>query len=191
MLFMRESYAYVILQRKTERLRKERGSPHFRSALDTAEGAAQSIHRATDQDAVSVSNRVLDVAPRGHHILGPVPLVHDLPSRIRNPIRLLRRERRTDVSGYGNRILLRSAFCGAVSDRPVTALTKRNQEYRLPVTYSTSECCSYPSVYSYTAGRRTRRCIGSSRSLRPLPFRFGMFTIVVSRPALSSKRLLY
>lgn len=35
MLFMRESYAYVILQRKiTGRLRKETGNPHLRSALD-------------------------------------------------------------------------------------------------------------------------------------------------------------
>lgn len=35
MLFIRESYAYVILQRKTNRLRKETGNPNLRSALDT------------------------------------------------------------------------------------------------------------------------------------------------------------
>lgn len=32
---MRESYAYKILQWKTERLRKDIGNPHLRSALDT------------------------------------------------------------------------------------------------------------------------------------------------------------
>jgi hypothetical protein len=35
LIFMRESYAYVILDRKTKRLRKETGNPNLRSALDT------------------------------------------------------------------------------------------------------------------------------------------------------------
>lgn len=34
-MFMRESYPYVILKRKTERLRKKTGNPKLRSALDT------------------------------------------------------------------------------------------------------------------------------------------------------------
>jgi len=32
---MRESYAYVILERKAQRLRKETGNVHLRSMLDT------------------------------------------------------------------------------------------------------------------------------------------------------------
>lgn len=32
---MRESYAFVILKRKTQRLQKETGNPNLRSALDT------------------------------------------------------------------------------------------------------------------------------------------------------------
>ncbi|KAL1966058.1 hypothetical protein VTN77DRAFT_4806 [Rasamsonia byssochlamydoides] len=35
LVFMRESYAYIILDRKTKRLRKETGNPNLRSALDT------------------------------------------------------------------------------------------------------------------------------------------------------------
>lgn len=34
-IFLRESYAYVLLDRKTKRLRKETGNPNLRSVLDT------------------------------------------------------------------------------------------------------------------------------------------------------------
>ena len=34
-VFMQETYAYVLLQRKTKRLQKETGNPNLRSALDT------------------------------------------------------------------------------------------------------------------------------------------------------------
>ena len=35
LVFVRESYPYVLLKRKTERLRKETGNPRLKSALDT------------------------------------------------------------------------------------------------------------------------------------------------------------
>ncbi|KAE8383476.1 major facilitator superfamily domain-containing protein [Aspergillus bertholletiae] len=40
-VFLRESYPYVILKRKTERLRKETGNPDLRSALDTGRTPGQ------------------------------------------------------------------------------------------------------------------------------------------------------
>lgn len=41
LIFIRESYAYVILQRKTTRLRKETGNQQLRSALDTGRDPAE------------------------------------------------------------------------------------------------------------------------------------------------------
>lgn len=38
-IFLRESYAFTILDRKTKRLRKETGNPNLRSALDTGRSA--------------------------------------------------------------------------------------------------------------------------------------------------------
>jgi hypothetical protein len=35
MFFVEESYPYVLLERKTERPRKETGNPNLKSALDT------------------------------------------------------------------------------------------------------------------------------------------------------------
>ncbi|RFU29644.1 hypothetical protein B7463_g6702, partial [Scytalidium lignicola] len=40
-MFMNETYSYVILERKTERLRKERGNPDLRSALNTGKTPRQ------------------------------------------------------------------------------------------------------------------------------------------------------
>ena len=40
-IFMRESYAVTLLQRKTKRLQKETGNPNLRSALDTGRSTKQ------------------------------------------------------------------------------------------------------------------------------------------------------
>lgn len=140
-IFMRETYAYVLLEKKTERLRKETGNLQLRSVLNTG--------RST-QDLLLFSL----IRPVKMLILSPIVLIVSLYLATVYGYMFLLFTTFPRVfqiqygfsigsvgltylgSGLGSFIGL--LVCGATSDRIVAALTKRNggvakPEYRLPV----------------------------------------------------------
>ena len=72
-----------------------------------SERAVQVLSRTADQNVVPVTDCLLNVALHGHGLRLPVPIDHDLPSSIPDPIRFLERERGTDILGCRDRVLLR------------------------------------------------------------------------------------
>jgi hypothetical protein len=140
MVFMRESYAYVILQKKTNRLRKSTGNPDLRSALDTGR---------TPQQLFKFSI----VRPLKMLIFSPIVFLMSLHMAIVYGYLYLMFTTFPRVfeiqygfsvqsvgltymgTGVGSFIGL--VFCALISDRGLKYLTKRNggtakPEYRLP-----------------------------------------------------------
>ncbi|KAF8854548.1 cycloheximide resistance protein [Acephala macrosclerotiorum] len=143
LLFMRESYAPVILQRKTVRLRKETANSNLKSALDSGKDPKKLFTMAI-------------VRPIKMLILSPIVFVISLyMATVYGYLYLLFTtfprvfEDQYGISGGGLGLtyigtgvgsFLGLVFCGAVSDRLVTKLTKQNggtakPEYRLPVMF--------------------------------------------------------
>ncbi|KAF2176732.1 cycloheximide resistance protein [Zopfia rhizophila CBS 207.26] len=139
-LFMRESYAYVILQCKTKRLQKETGNPHLRSALDKGIHPKQLF-------------RTTIVRPLRMLVLSPIIFVVSLetatgygymyllfttfPRIFEGQYGFLEKSVGLTYLGVGIGSFVGLFFTGAFSDRVVAALTKRNggkpePEYRLP-----------------------------------------------------------
>ncbi|KAM0793991.1 fluconazole resistance protein [Usnea florida] len=125
LLFMHESYAYVILQRKTDRLRKETGNQHLRSILDTGKEPKELLQFSI-------------VRPLKLLFLSPIVFMMSLyMATIYGYLYLIVG---LAYLGVGIGSFLGLALCGAVSDRLVVALTKRNggtviPEYRLPTMF--------------------------------------------------------
>ncbi|KAF2794387.1 MFS general substrate transporter [Melanomma pulvis-pyrius CBS 109.77] len=143
MLFIRESYAYVILQRKANRLRKETGNLNLRSALDTGR---------TPQELFKFSI----VRPLKMLFLSPIVFLLSLYMAIVYGYlyllfttfpRVFEIQYGFSVQSVGLTYLgtgvgsfIGLLFCGAVSDRAVKILTKQNggiakPEYRLPTMF--------------------------------------------------------
>jgi multidrug resistance protein len=110
LLFMRESYAPIILQQKTNRLRKSTSNPSLKSALDTAVYGYLYLLFTTFprvfEDQYGISGGSLGLTYLG-----------------------------TGVGSFFGLV-----FCAALSDRLVARLTKQNggtakPEYRLPVMF--------------------------------------------------------
>lgn len=139
--FIRESYAYVLLKRKTERLRKETGNPHLRSALDTGK---------TPKELFNFSI----VRPIKMLFLSPVVFILSLYMAIIYGYmyllfttfpRVFQGQYGFDNGnigftylGTGVGSIIGLFICGAASDRLVAALTRRHggvrkPEYRLPL----------------------------------------------------------
>ena len=143
MLFMRESYAYVILQRKTNRLRKETGNMHLRSALDTGRDPKEllkfSIVRPIKM--LFMSPVVFLMSLYMATIYGYLYLMFTtFPRVFENQYGFSSGSVGLTYLGTGVGSFLGLVFCAAVSDRLVTALTKRNggtakPEYRLPTMF--------------------------------------------------------
>ena len=140
---MRESYAYIILKRKTDRLRKETGNPHLRSALDTGKDPKElfrfSIIRPLKMLFLSpivfmMSLYMATIYGYLYLMLTTYPRVFQVQYGFSNGSVGL------TYLGTGIGSFFGLALCGAVSDRLVVTLTKRNggtaiPEYRLPTMF--------------------------------------------------------
>ena len=143
MLFMRESYAYVILERKTKRLRKETGNPHLRSALDTGKKPMQLLRFSIVRPVkmLFLSPIVFMMSLYMATIYGYVYLMFTTYPRVfQGQYGFSNGSVGLTYLGVGIGSMLGLALCGAVSDRLVVALTKRNggsaiPEYRLPTMF--------------------------------------------------------
>ena len=137
---MRETYAYLILQRKTDRLRKETGNLHLRSALDTGKDPKElfrfSIVRPLKMLFLSpivfmMSLYMATIYGYLYLMFTTYPRVFQVQYGFSNGSVGL------TYLGSGIGAFFGLVLCGAVSDRLVVALTKRNggtaiPEYRLP-----------------------------------------------------------
>ncbi|KAL6720805.1 hypothetical protein ACLMJK_002730 [Lecanora helva] len=139
-LFMRESYAYIILERKTHRLRKKTGNPNLRSALDTGKAPIDlfkfSIMRPLKM--LLLSPIVFLMSLYMAIVYGYVYLLFTTYPRVfQGQYGFSNGSIGLTYLGSGIGSFFGLTICGAVSDRLVTALTKRNggiakPEYRVP-----------------------------------------------------------
>ncbi|KAI9695316.1 MAG: hypothetical protein M1820_008723 [Bogoriella megaspora] len=142
-LFVHESYAYVILQRKTDRLRKEKRNPNLRSALDTNRSPKDHL-------------RFSIVRPLKMLFLSPIVFLMSLymaviygylylmfttfPRVFQGQYGFSDEVVGLTYLGTGVGSFFGLALCGAISDRLVKILTERNggkpkPEYRLPAMF--------------------------------------------------------
>lgn len=142
-IFLRESYAYVILQWKTKRLQKETGNLHLRSALDTGRDPKDlfkfSIVRPIKMLFLSpivflISLYMAIVYAYQYLLFTTFPRIFQTQYGFSNGSVGL------TYLGTGVGSCFGLIFCGAVSDRLVKTLTERNggmakPEYRLPAMY--------------------------------------------------------
>ncbi len=183
---MHESYPYVILQRKTSRLRKETGNPHLRSALDTGRDPKElfklSIVRPVKMLFLSpivflISLYMATVYGYLYLMLTTFPRVFQIQYGFSNGSVGL------TYLGMGIGSFFGLAFCGAVSDRLVVKLTKRNggaakPEYRLPTMFIGALIVPISLfLYGWTADKKVHwilPIIGTAF------FGAGMFGVIVS-----------
>jgi hypothetical protein len=195
MLFMRESYAYVILQRKANRLRKETGNLNLRSALDTGRDPKAlfklSIVRPIKMLFLSpivflMSLYMATIYGYLYLMFTTFPRVFEIQYGFSN------RSVGLTYLGTGVGSFFGLIFYGAVSDRLVAALTKRNggtvkPEYRLPVMFVGALIVPIGLfLYGWTADRKMHWILPITGTGF---LGAGMFTIFVSRPASWSERL--
>ena len=140
LLFMRESYAYTILERKTKRLRKETGNSSLRSALDTGKDQRQffatSIVRPLKLLCLSPIVMLLSLYMAiiyGYQYL----MFTTFPRVFKGQYGLSNSSIGLVYLGVGVGFLAALAFSALYSDRVLIYLTKRNggkakPEYRLP-----------------------------------------------------------
>lgn len=140
LLSLRESYAYVILDRKAKRLQKETGNPYLRSVLDTGRSPKELFMFSI-------------VRPTKMLFLSPIVFLQSLYTAVIYGYLYLLFTTMTDVFenqygfsqgnvglaylGIGIGSLIGLVILGAISDRLVQRLTKSNggvfkPEYRLP-----------------------------------------------------------
>ena len=195
MLFMRESYAYVVLQRKTNRLRKETRNPHLQSALDNGRDPKElfkfSIVRPVKmlfQSPIVFLMSLYMATLYGYLYLmfTTFPRVFEIQYGFSNGSVGL------TYMGTGIGSFFGLVFCGAVSDRLVATLTKRDggtvkPEYRLLAMFIGALIVPIGLfLYGWTADKKMHwilPIIGTGL------FGAGQFTIFVSRPASWSERL--
>ena len=189
LLFIRESYAPVILQRKTRRLRKETRNPHLQSALDTGRDPKErfkfSIVRPIKMLFLSpiiflMSLYMATVYGYLYLMFTTFPRVFQIQYGFSNGSVGL------TYLGAGIGAFLGLAFCGAVSDRMVVRLIKRNggtpkPEYRLPTMFIGALIVPIGLfLYGWTADQKVHwivPIIGSGF------VGAGMFAVFVSRAA--------
>ena len=189
MLFMRETYAYVILQRKTSRLRKGTGNPHLRSAFDTGRDPKElfkfSIVRPVKM--LFLSPIIFLMSLYMATIYGYLYLMFTtFPRVFQIQYGFSHGSVGLTYLGVGIGSFFGLALCGAVSDRLVMTLTKRNggtakPEYRLPTMFIGALVVPIGLfLYSWTADKKVHwilPIIGSGF------VGAGMFAVFVSRPA--------
>lgn len=139
-LFMKESYPYVILKRKTERLRRDTGNPNLRSALDkdknTKELFVFSIVRPIKM--LFMSPIVFLLSLYASTIYSYLYLCFTTFPRIfQNQYGFSSGPAGLAYLGIGIGSFIGLLLCGAISDRLVKLLTRKHggdpkPEYRLP-----------------------------------------------------------
>lgn len=140
---MRESYAYIILKRKTQRLRKETGNPHLRSALDTGKSPKElfAFSIARPLKMLFFSPIVFLMSLYMATIYGYLYLLFTTYPRVfEGQYHFSNGSVGLTYLGAGVGSFFGLALCGAVSDRLVVKLTKSNggsakPEYRLPTMF--------------------------------------------------------
>ncbi|KAI4209151.1 MAG: hypothetical protein LQ351_007903 [Letrouitia transgressa] len=142
-LSMRESYATVILERKARRLRKETGNSHLRSALDTGKEPKELFQFSLVRPLkmLFMSPIVFLLSLYMATIYGYLYLLFTtFPRVFEGQYGFSNGSVGLTYLGTGIGSFFGLALCGAVSDRLVVSLTKRNggtakPEYRLPTMF--------------------------------------------------------
>lgn len=140
---MHETYAYVILQRKTKRLRKDTRNPHLRSIRETGKDPKELFKSSIMRPIklLFLSPIVFLMSLYMATIYGYLYLLFTtFPRVFRIQYGFSNGSVGLTYLGAGIGAFFGLFFCGAVSDRLVAALTKRNggiakPEYRLPVMF--------------------------------------------------------
>jgi hypothetical protein len=160
---MQESYAYVILQRKTNRLRKETRNPHLKSALDTGKSPKElfkfSIVRPLKM--LFLSPIIFLVSINMAVVYGYLYLLFTtFPRVFEGKYGFTDGNIGLTYLGVGIGGFFGLALCAAMSDRLVVSLTKRNggtpkPEYRLPAMLAGSLCVPIGLfLYGWTAEKK-------------------------------------
>ncbi|EKG10145.1 hypothetical protein MPH_12745 [Macrophomina phaseolina MS6] len=111
-LFLRETYAPVILSHKVQRLGKETGNPKlpFRARAREPSPAARPLRAldpapdpAPDLDAHAIAHRLSHGAVRLRHLRTALPPLHNLHLRLRGRVRLQQRHSRPDLPRHRHR----------------------------------------------------------------------------------------
>jgi hypothetical protein len=185
-LFMRESYAYVILKWKTKRLQKETGNLNLRSTLDTGKTPKElltfSIVRPVKM--LFLSPIVFVVSLYMAIVYGYLYLLFTtFPRVFQGQYGFSNGSVGLTYLGVGIGSIFGLLFTGAILDRLVKYLTKKNggaaqPEYRLPAMIVGSPIIPIGLfLYGWTAEKKVQwiaPIIGSSF------VGFGLFTIIVS-----------
>jgi MFS family permease len=139
---MRESYAYVLLQRKTDHLRKETGSLHLQSALKTDTDPKELFKRSIVRPMkFLISPIVFLISLYMAIVYGYLYLMFTtFPRVFEDQYGISNGSVGLTYLGTGIGSFFGLVFCGAVSDRLVANLKKRNggaakPEDRLPIMF--------------------------------------------------------
>ncbi|KAF2109038.1 major facilitator superfamily domain-containing protein [Lophiotrema nucula] len=141
LIFLRESYAFVILDRKTKRLRKSTGNPNLRSALDTGRNPKQLFQIAIVRPLkmIFLSPIVFLISLYMASVYGYMYLMFTTFPRIfEGQYKFSAGSVGLTYLGIGIGAFIGLIFCALVSDRLFQYLKKKNggehkPEYRLPV----------------------------------------------------------
>ena len=142
---MRETYAYVVLERKTKRLRKETNNPHLRSALDSGRGFQLfEIAIVRPLKLLFLSPIVFLMSFYMATVYGYLYLLFTTFSRVFGDQYVFSE---TNIGltylGVGLGSFLGLVICGGLSDKLVASLSKRHgglpkPEYRLPTMFGSA-----------------------------------------------------
>ena len=140
---MRESYAYVILERKTKRLRNETGNPDLRSILDTGRDPKELFKTAIVRPIKMLlfSPIVFLMSLYMALVYGYLYLMFTtFPRVFQGQYGFSNASVGFVYLGIGVGSFFGLVFCAAISDRLVKSLTKRSggspkPEYRLPAIF--------------------------------------------------------
>lgn len=139
--FMRETYAYTILKRKTNKLRKETGNPNLRSALETGKGPKELFKLAIVRPSKMLifSPIVFLLSFYMAIVYGYLYLIFTaMPQVFEGQYGFSTGHVGLTYLGIGIGSIIGLFIAGGSSDRTVKYLTKKNggepkPEYRLPV----------------------------------------------------------
>lgn len=140
---MRESYAYVILKQKTERLKEETGNAKLRSVYDVGKssGALFQFSIVRPVKLLFLSPILLSLSLFVATVYGYIYLLFTtFPTVFEGQYGFSNSSSGLVYLGTGVGSVIGLVATGAMSDRQVMALTKRNggdpkPEYRLPVMF--------------------------------------------------------
>lgn len=185
-LFMRESYAFVILKWKTKRLQKETGNSQLRSALDTGRDPKELLKFSIvrPMKMLSMSPIVFVMSLYIAIVYGYMYLLFTtFPRVFQDQYGFSKGGIGLTYLGVGIGSIFGLLFCGAISDRIVKRMTEANggtpkPEYRLPAMFIGAFIIPMGLfLYGWTAEYKVHwilPIIGSAF------VGFGLFTIMVS-----------